>query len=66
VLAAGLPSLFGERFVQKLCGLAQRKTNPEIAHALCISPHRARHHTEAVLSKLGISSRREVRARIHL
>jgi DNA-binding CsgD family transcriptional regulator len=46
--------------------LAQRKTNPEIAHALCISPHTARHHTEAVLSKLGISSRREVRARIHL
>lgn len=45
--------------------LAQRKTNTEIARALCISPHTARHHTEAVLSTLGINSRRDVRARLH-
>ncbi|NBC16556.1 MAG: hypothetical protein GVY18_04470 [Bacteroidetes bacterium] len=42
--------------------LAQRNTNREIAETLYISPHTARHHTEQVLRKLGISSRREVRA----
>ncbi|NBC16557.1 MAG: hypothetical protein GVY18_04475 [Bacteroidetes bacterium] len=41
--------------------LAQRNTNREIAEALYISPHTARHHTEQVLRKLGISSRREVK-----
>lgn len=44
--------------------LARRKTNPEIADALCISPHTARHHTEAVLQKLDISSRRDVHPRL--
>jgi DNA-binding CsgD family transcriptional regulator len=45
--------------------LAQRKTNREIAEALCISPHTARHHTEAVLEKLSLHSRTDVRDRIH-
>jgi DNA-binding CsgD family transcriptional regulator len=45
--------------------LARRKTNKEIANALCISPHTARHHTEAVLDKLDIDSRRDVRERLH-
>lgn len=40
--------------------LAQRKTNREIAAILHISPHTARHHVEAVLDKLGLSSRRDV------
>lgn len=42
--------------------LAARKSNDEIARALCVSPHTARHHTEHVMLKLGISSRRSVSA----
>ena len=44
--------------------LVQRRTNQEIAEALCIRPHSARHHTEAVLDKLGIGSRRDVASRL--
>ncbi|NBB73424.1 MAG: hypothetical protein GVY35_07070, partial [Bacteroidetes bacterium] len=44
--------------------LARRKTNREIADALCISPHTARHHTEAVLRKLEVDSRRAVARRM--
>lgn len=44
--------------------LAQRKTNQEIARRLHISIHTARHHVEAVLFKLGLTSRRLVRERI--
>lgn len=44
--------------------LARRLSNREIAEALSISPHTARHHTEMVLRKLGITSRKSVRARI--
>lgn len=40
--------------------LAERKTNDEIAAELCVSPHTARHHTERVLIKLGIRSRKDV------
>lgn len=40
--------------------LASRKTNEEVAAALGISVHTARRHTEAVLSKLGLRSRRHV------
>jgi DNA-binding CsgD family transcriptional regulator len=40
--------------------LAARKTNEEIAAELCVSPHTARHHTERVLIKLGIRSRKDV------
>lgn len=41
--------------------LAHRQSNDEIARALCVSPHTARHHTERVLGKLKVHSRREVR-----
>ena len=44
--------------------LAHRASNQEIAAALGISPHTARHHTERVLSKLGVQSRSDVRARL--
>lgn len=37
--------------------LAERRSNREIAEALVISPHTARHHTEQVLRKLGLNSR---------
>lgn len=40
--------------------LAQRRTNKEIARLLAVSTHTALHHTERVLRKLGISSRRHV------
>jgi GAF domain-containing protein len=40
--------------------LAERKTNQEVADALFVSSHTARHHTERVLKKLGIVSRRAV------
>ena len=42
--------------------LIQRKTNEQIAHELCISPHTARHHTQSVLEKVGVRSRNEVAA----
>ena len=41
--------------------LAQRKSNQEIASELFISPHTARHHTERVLTKLGVHARADVR-----
>ena len=37
--------------------LAERRTNREIASALCISVHTARHHVEAVLAHLGVNRR---------
>lgn len=44
--------------------LARRKTNPEIAEILCISPHTARRHSEAVMGKLDIRSRQQVASAI--
>lgn len=41
--------------------LAKRRTNSEIADTLCISPHTAHRHTHAVLAKLDVRSRRDVR-----
>jgi len=40
--------------------LAQGRRNREIAEALKISPHTARHHTENVLTKLDVHARSEV------
>ena len=40
--------------------LAARLTNIEIAHELGVSEHTARHHTENVLAKLGVKTRRQV------
>ncbi|MGH7444682.1 MAG: response regulator transcription factor [Longimicrobiales bacterium] len=44
--------------------LAEGLTNAELAEALTISPHTARHHTESVLGKLKVGSRRAVRDRL--
>lgn len=44
--------------------LANRATNAEIAAALGISGHTARHHSQTVLAKLGIGSRHLVRSRL--
>jgi DNA-binding CsgD family transcriptional regulator len=46
---------------QVACLLVQRLTNDEIAAALGISSHTARHHTESVLLKVGVNSRRALR-----
>ena len=50
------------REVQVACLLMQRMTNEEIAGALGISTHTARHHTESVLLKAGVTSRRALRS----
>jgi len=42
--------------------LATQKSNEQIARELVISAHTARHHTQNVLGKLGVSSRRDVAA----
>ena len=44
--------------------LASRATNAEIAAALGISVHTARHHSQSILEKLGVTSRAEVRERL--
>lgn len=44
--------------------LARRHTNREIAEDLGISPHTARHHTQRVLRKMDVHSRREVLAKL--
>lgn len=49
------------REIQVAGMLLQRLTNREIAGALGISAHTARHHTESVLLKLGVNSRRALR-----
>jgi DNA-binding CsgD family transcriptional regulator len=49
------------REVQVACLLVQRLTNAEIASALGISSHTARHHTESVLVKVGVNTRRALR-----
>ena len=44
--------------------LQRRLSNREVAEALSISPHTARHHTGKILLKLGITRRSEVPARL--
>jgi DNA-binding CsgD family transcriptional regulator len=44
--------------------LMHRLTNAEIARMLSISPHTARHHTENVLCKFGVRSRKALRRAI--
>ena len=53
-----------EREFQVASLLARRMTNREIAEMVSISKHTARHHTERILSKLGLQSRREVADRL--
>lgn len=48
------------REVQVASLLVHRMTNEEIAGALGISTHTARHHTESVLLKAGVNSRRDL------
>jgi DNA-binding CsgD family transcriptional regulator len=45
--------------------LAAGYSNNEVAALLGISPHTARHHTENVMTKLWVRSRRAVRACVH-
>jgi DNA-binding CsgD family transcriptional regulator len=45
--------------------LAERASNQEIAARLFLSPHTVRHHAERIFAKLGITSRREVRTKLH-
>jgi DNA-binding CsgD family transcriptional regulator len=40
--------------------LGERRGTAQIARALLMSPHTARHHTERVLQKLGVHSRQDV------
>lgn len=44
--------------------LVEGRLNGEIARALSISPHTARHHTEKIMRKLNVRSRAEVAGRI--
>ncbi|GLC23591.1 helix-turn-helix transcriptional regulator [Roseisolibacter agri] len=64
--AAALPESLGltrrEAEVARL--LAQRLSNAEVAAALSVSAHTARHHTERVMHKLGVSSRAEIATRL--
>jgi DNA-binding NarL/FixJ family response regulator len=44
--------------------LSQGRSNQAIAHALNISEHTARHHTQRILSKLDVHSRGEAGAKL--
>jgi DNA-binding NarL/FixJ family response regulator len=44
--------------------LAEGRSNEDLASALKISPHTARHHTQHVLAKLGVHSRSQAGAKI--
>ncbi|WP_412069472.1 helix-turn-helix transcriptional regulator [Rubrivirga sp. IMCC43871] len=44
--------------------LARGLANDAVAHALCISPHTARRHTEQVMGKLDVAARAQVAAAI--
>ena len=46
------------------CLLAARRSNDQIASALCISTHTARHHTEKVFLKLRVHRRTDVVERL--
>jgi DNA-binding NarL/FixJ family response regulator len=52
------------REVQVAMRLAQGRSNHAIAAELRISAHTARHHTQRILSKLGVHSRGEAGAKI--
>jgi DNA-binding CsgD family transcriptional regulator len=50
---------FTRREAQAATLLVERRSNAEIARVLGISEHTARHHTERVMRKLGVTSRRD-------
>jgi DNA-binding CsgD family transcriptional regulator len=49
-----------QREIEVALMLRSRQTNHEIAMRLGVSDHTARHHTESVLRKLGVETRKEV------
>ena len=51
---------FTEREAEVACLLAARLTNKEIARTLGVTTYTAERHTERILDKLGINSRRHV------
>jgi DNA-binding CsgD family transcriptional regulator/PAS domain-containing protein len=55
---------FSKKEIEVALLLVQGRTNEEIAKALFISPHTARHHTEHIMLKLEVKSRAEVGHRI--
>jgi DNA-binding CsgD family transcriptional regulator len=63
---AGLRERYGltPRETRVAALVAARSGSREIAEALGISPHTARRHAEAVLRKLGVHSRSDVRERL--
>ncbi len=61
--AAGLRPRRTPREREVAALLAARRTNAEVAAALGVSAHTARHHVERVMRKLGVRSRRAVSER---
>jgi DNA-binding CsgD family transcriptional regulator len=57
------PGSLTSRQAEVLALLAQGLTNAELAEKLFVSPRTAEHHVEAILTKLGVSSRREAAQR---
>ena len=57
------PAGLTERQLDVLGLLAEGLSNPEIAARLVLSVRTVDHHVSAILTKLGVSSRREAAAR---
>ena len=66
VSAATVAERFGltRREADVALQLVEGRSNADIATALEISTHTARHHTESVLVKLGVKSRAQVGAAV--
>jgi DNA-binding NarL/FixJ family response regulator len=59
------PANLTPRQAEVLALLAEGLTNAQLAERLFVSPRTAEHHVEAILTKLGVSSRREAAQRYH-